>query len=369
MKITKDTEKAFREFEEKIKRLLEAEKQLNTLNAPATVFGSELESIRKKLKSPQKVEEVERELGALRERVAEYNRAGVRPAPAPAPAAPAPPPPPIPVMEAMPELEQYAILEKLGSGGFSDVHKAERKDGLVVAIKIPRLVPGQTFVPTDFLKEAELWSKLSHPHIVKVYEYGAKPYPWIAMEYMEGGSLRGKIGELSLGRALGIGMKIAEALFYASHLGVIHRDLKPENVLFDLKDTPKITDWGLGKVLLESSMSVGGFKGTLAYSAPEQLSASKFGSVDWRTDIYQLGAILYEMLVGRWLIESAEPGATVTQILTEEVTPPSQQISGIPEELDKIIMKAIAKQKEDRYQDVSALIEDLKKASEKIKER
>jgi len=355
MKITKDTERAFKEFEAKVNRLLEAEKQLNALDAPAAVFGVELDAVRKKLKHPSKVEEVEQQFSALKQKVSEYNRTRAKGVP-----------PTMAAVETTPALEdQYAILEKLGSGGFSDVHKAERKDGLVVAIKIPRLIPGQTFVPTDFLKEAELWSKLDHPNIVKIYEYGAKPYPWIAMEYMDGGSLRGRIGELSLGRAIGIGIKIAEALFYASHLGVIHRDLKPENVLFDLKDTAKITDWGLGKSLLDSSGSVAGFKGTLAYSAPEQLSVSKFGTVDWRTDIYQLGVILYEMIVGRWIIESAEPGATVTQILTEEVMLPSQQISGIPEELDKTVMKAIAKRKEDRYQDVSALTEDLKKASER----
>ena len=357
MKITNDTKNAFKEFEEKVNRLREAERQINTLDAPVAVFGVDFESIRRNLRSPGKVEEVEHKLGALKQKVAEYNNGRGRVQATS---------PPIPSLEAMPDFEQYAILEKLGSGGFSDVHKAERKDGLLVAIKIPRLVLGQTFVPTDFLKEAELWNKLDHPNIVKVYEYGAKPYPWIAMEYMEGGSLRSKIGELSKGRALGIGIKIAEALFYACHLGVIHRDMKPENVLFDQKDNPKITDWGLGKSLLDSSGSIGGFKGTLAYSAPEQLSVSKFGSVDWRTDIYQLGTILYEMLVGRWLIESAEPGATVTQILTEEIGPPSQQVSGISEEIDKIVLRAIAKRKEDRYQDVSALIEDLKRASQHI---
>ena len=94
------------------------------------------------------------------------------------------------------------------------------------------------------------------------------------------------------------------------------------------------------------------------------LSGMRLPAQDKRGMPRSLGVILYEMIVGRWIIESAEPGATVTQILTEEVTPPSQQISGIPEELDKIVMKAIAKRKEDRYQDVSALTEDLKKVSE-----
>ena len=186
------------------------------------------------------------------------------------------------------------------------------------------------------------------------------------MEYMGNGSLRGKIGSLTVAQSLDIAVKLAHALFYAHHHGVIHRDLKPENILLDSEDAPKLTDWGLGKVLLDRSSSTAGFKGTLAYSAPEQLSSSKFGDVDWRTDIYQLGAVIYEMLTGQWGIGGDEPGATVAWVLNDEVDAPSKVVSGLPDELDKIVFKAIAKRKEDRYQDISALTEELEKALKRV---
>lgn len=353
MKDRERIEQEFKEMERKIQRLKQAERELEALNAPQEVFSTQIYSIRSKLKLPGKVEEVEQELSALKARVAEYNREMAKPVP-----------PPTPTVEVMPELPQYTILERIGSGGFSDIYRAQRKDGLVVALKMPRLAPFQTFVPTDFLKEAELWSKLNHPHIIKVYEYGAKPYPWIAMEYMEGGSLRGRIGKLSLEESADIGVKLTQALFYAHHLGVIHRDIKPENVLFDQENTPKLTDWGLGKVLLEASRSISGFKGTLAYSAPEQLSSSEFGETDWRTDIYQLGAMLYEMLTGELLF-----GGELGRILSEKPRAPSELNPGVPEELDRIILRSLAKRKEERYQDASAVREQLEMALRHIKER
>ncbi len=364
MKLSKQAEKEFREFEKKIERLEQATIELNALNAPPQVFGSDMDSMRQKLRSPGLVDEVEKDLSTLKQKVAEYRGSS----PSGWPSAIAGFGPEVPPLELSAELARYTIHEKLGSGGFADVHRAERDDGLVVALKVPRLAANETFVPTDFLKEAELWSKLNHDHIVKVHEYGARPYPWLAMECMENGSLRGKIGSLSVAQSLDIAAKLAHALFYAHHHGVIHRDIKPENILFDSEDTPKFTDWGLGKVLLDRSSSAAGFKGTLAYSAPEQLASSKFGEVDWRTDIYQLGTVLYEMLAGRWVITSDEPGATVTQILNEEVEAPSKAVGGIPDELDKIVLRAIAKKKEDRYQDVSALAEELEKALKHVKE-
>jgi serine/threonine protein kinase len=361
MKKRRSGDKIDREFESlqaRIERLKQAEGELDALEAPLEVFGAEIESIKSKLKTPSKVEEVEQELAVLKQLVSKPAEAPDEDAPANAPQAVAEPQetPPIGML---PELAGYDVLDRIGTGGFSDIHRARRKDGLVVALKIPRLSPFQTLVPSDFLREAELWSKLDHPYIVKTYEYGTKPYPWIAMEFMEGGSLRARIGRLSLRESLQIGVEMAQVLFYAHHHGVIHRDIKPENILFDMGKTPKLTDWGLGKMLLESSMTASGFKGTLAYSSPEQLSGSRFGGVDWRTDIYQLGTVLHEMLTGQKLFLGDEPGATITRILTEEPTAPSKLRQDIPQELDRIVIKAVARRKGERYQDVSALEEDL----------
>ncbi len=452
MKVSKKMEKGLKQIEEKIERLKQAERELNDLNAPLEVFGSDIEPIRAKLRIPSRVDEVERELSQLKARVAEYKgrtkpelavdllektfqagvwkavdfsivnqgnahargisitfspevetrwvksitelNAGSRDTLRVSLKAKEEGDIPLaveisykdmdqreyrdsksfwlsvkakPAAEAMFEIPGYTVMEKLGAGGFADVYKAERKDGLVVAIKVPRLTPGQTFEPTGFLKEAELWNKLSHPHIVKVYEYGARPYPWIAMENMDGGSLKSRLGRLRLEESLDIIIKLSQALFYASHLGVIHRDIKPENILFDHANTPKLTDWGLGKVLLEASRSVDGFKGTLAYSAPEQLSISKFGAVDWRTDIYQLGAVLYELITGEWIFAGVDAGATVTNILNEEARAPSELNPSIPKEVDAIALRMLTKRKEDRYQDVSLVIEHLETTLRGIK--
>ena len=155
-------------------------------------------------------------------------------------------------------------------------------------------------------------------------------------------------------------MKLMEALHSAHHHGVIHRDIKPENVLFDNQDTPKLTDWGLGKVLLDASRSSAGFRGTLAYSAPEQLAGSRLGTVDWRTDIYQTGMLVYELLTGQLPFAGAEAGTAITRILNDSPLAPSQLSSQVPHELDNAVLRAIAKRKEDRFQSMDAFMDSLK---------
>ncbi|MBI4333667.1 MAG: serine/threonine protein kinase, partial [Chloroflexi bacterium] len=135
----------------------------------------------------------------------------------------------------MPGLDnKYQRTELLGAGGFAEVYKAIRKeDGLTVALKVPRLAGFQTTQPEAFLKEADHWKNLRHPGIVRLIEFGQTPIPYIAMEYMPGGSLRSRIGSLTLPEALAIAGQLAEALFYAHRHGLVHLDIKPENVLFD----------------------------------------------------------------------------------------------------------------------------------------
>jgi serine/threonine protein kinase len=254
------------------------------------------------------------------------------------------------------ELPGYILTGRIGSGAFAEVYRAQRReDGRAVAVKLPRVDALETFQPREFLQEAELWSRLKHPYIVSVQEWGLKPVPWIAMELMEGGSLRQRLSRLTARESLEIGVKLAEALYYAHHLGVIHRDIKPQNILFDRQNTPKLSDWGLGKVMLHASRSASGFKGTLAYAAPEQLS-SDLGEPDWRTDIYQLAAVLYEMVTGQ-LPCGGEPG----WILTREVRPPRQLNPALPARLDGILLKALDRRKERRYRDVSLLGEELER--------
>ena len=162
----------------------------------------------------------------------------------------------------------------------------------------------QTFTEKEieeFLEKAEIWKKLceEHENIVKIYEYGLKPLPYIVMEYCET-NLRDVLkerGKLNVEETVKISMKIAEALDIAHHYGVIHRDIKPENILL-YKGNPKIGDWGIAKILLRAKATAG-YIGTSLYSAPEQLEPETFGEVDWRKDIWQLVCLIYEMVEGR----------------------------------------------------------------------
>ncbi len=261
----------------------------------------------------------------------------------------------------------YEIIKPLGSGGFSTVYLAKRvADGKLVALKVPKFELGATVggnLAEQFKKEAETWSRLDHPNVVKVLDYGVKPVPYIAMEYMEKGSLRDlleKKGALDQNRAIRIALDVGEALSYAHHMGVIHRDLKPENILFNGKDRAKITDFGLAKVLLQASMSsASGFKGTLLYAAPEQVDSSTFGAPDWRTDIWQYGALLYEMLTGRPPFMADNPLALIRKIVSEDPPPPSYYNPEIPDWLDDLVMKCLEKRKEDRWKSIELLLERM----------
>lgn len=348
----------YKELEARISRLRTAEKELLQLNPPPKVFSAELDSIRAKLKSPSRVEEVEQELDALKQKVWQYQaslqRAGIAFE-----------------TESLPQLEHYSIEKKIGRGGFADVYLGHNTQGVAVALKIPRLPQYETIEAKDFINEAELWSKLSklkHPHIVELYEYGMEPYPWIAIEYVEGGSLRPEVGRLGCKACLEIANKLMEALHMAHQHGVVHRDIKPENVLLGNANTPKLTDWGLAKALLDVSGGSAGFRGTVTYSAPEQLAASKFGAIDWRTDIYQMGMLLYELLVGQAPFGSLEPGITITSILNTLPPAPSQFNSQVPTQLDDIALKAIAKHKEERFQTMDNFRDRLKEVLDDLPE-
>ncbi|MCE4610086.1 MAG: serine/threonine protein kinase [Desulfurococcales archaeon] len=260
----------------------------------------------------------------------------------------------------------YRIIRPLGSGGFSTVYLAEKDQGELVALKIPKLELGATVsgnLSEQFRREAETWSRLDHENIVKVIDYGIKPLPYIAMEYMPGGSLRERLekeGKPTIGEAVKIAIDIGEALSYAHHMGVVHRDLKPENVLFTKDGRAKLTDFGLAKVMLQASMSsASGFKGTILYAAPEQVDPASYGSPDWRTDIWQYGALLYELLTGRPPFTADNPLALINKIINEEPLPPSHYNSSVPGWLDEIVMKCLRKKKEDRWKSIDLVLDRL----------
>ena len=245
------------------------------------------------------------------------------------------------------ELPEHEVLEHIGSGGNADVHKIRLKEtGEVAALKVPQWEGTLSVdVVEDFTDEAETWDKLDdHSNIVEVLNWGSVPYPWMILEYMDG-SLRDSTEGASTDEKLGILTDVADALEYAHGHGVIHLDIKPENVLVS-DGTPKIADWGLSQVLLTHTQTQMGL--SAPYAAPEQLT-DDMGEIDRQTDVYQLGVLSYELLTGRLPFDTEKMADLQRQILEETPEPPSQVNGELPKELDEVILKAMAKSKEERY--------------------
>ena len=246
---------------------------------------------------------------------------------------------------------RYVEAEFVGKGGFARVFKARRKDGRLVAVKIPVSLDEAT--GKSFIRELTNWTKLDHPNVVKVYDYNILPIPYFEMELCDC-SLADLPKPLNPEKASWLIFNICEALKYAHKQGIIHRDLKPQNIM--LKDgIPKVSDWGLSKVMTESSSSRTAF--TPLYAAPEQISGDR---KDERTDIWQLGVIFYELVTGELPFKGDNIIEVGMAIATKQPTFPSQ-INPEAKEVESIIMKCLEKDKSKRYQSVSELQKDLAK--------
>ena len=261
----------------------------------------------------------------------------------------------------------YTITHKLGSGGFAKVYKARDDGGREVAIKMPKFID-QTLdssIYEKFESEANMWNKLDHMNIVDFYEYNLDPIPCLVMELAEGGSLKELLDHrrLSTQEAMSIFIQLVDAISYAHRMASVHRDIKPENVLFTRDGIPKLTDWGIGKMMAaESATKTVGAKGTLAYSAPEQISKKKYGQVDWSTDIFQIGIVGYEMLTDFNPFLDDDPVGIMGKIINEEVPPPSEYNSDVPARVDTVILRALEKRKEDRWRSADVMYDRLKQA-------
>ena len=253
-------------------------------------------------------------------------------------------------VEALQEL--YSDFQYIGEGGFARVYKAKRKDGKVVALKLPKTL--DPAVGKAFIREITNWLHLKHPNIVELYDVNVLPVPYLEMEYCES-SLARLQKPLPVDEAALIVFKIAEGLKYAHSKGIIHRDLKPSNVLLK-NGLPKISDWGLSKVLEESMSATTTASFTPFYAAPEQIDR-KYGRTDERTDIWQLGVIFYELVTGRLPFEGSL-SQVMMGILRDEPIPPSQ-LNPEAKKVEPIIMKMLAKRKEERYQSIDELQKDL----------
>jgi hypothetical protein len=256
----------------------------------------------------------------------------------------------------------------IGAGGNADVVQATLptpQGDIILAIKRPRMSGTlHTGTVERLLEEAETWDKLDdHDHIVGVVDYGAEPVPWIAMEYMDAGDLSERAGDLGFDQALWTAVAITRGVRHAHRRGVAHLDLKPANILFrsveGAWDVPKVADWGLSKHLLEHSKSVEGL--SPQYAAPEQF-ADEYGATDDITDVYQLGAVFYELFTGRPPFEG-KPAKTMHRVLNEIPTPPSEVVD-VPAVLDDVLLTALAKDKDNRFESVLYLRDALSRLDE-----
>jgi WD40 repeat protein/predicted Ser/Thr protein kinase len=259
----------------------------------------------------------------------------------------------------------YEVLGELGRGGMGVVYEARQKSlNRVVALKVIRdsVLAGPEEV-RRFHREAEVAAGLQHPHIVQIYEVGRwEGYSYLALECLAGGTLARRLAgnPQEPRRAAELVATLARAMHHAHEHGVVHRDLKPANVLLTEDGAPKITDFGLAKRLDTASGDTksGDVLGTPSYMAPEQ-AAGKNSAVDARTDVYALGAVLYEMLTGRPPFKGANVLATLSQAIARDPLAPSRLQPGIPRDLDTVCLKCLHKEPARRYQTAAALAEDL----------
>ncbi len=255
------------------------------------------------------------------------------------------------------ELEsKYSDIKYIGRGGIAWVFSARRKsDGMTVAVKIP--ISFDEMTGKSFLNEIAAWETLRHTNIVKVTAVNILPVPFVEMEYVPE-ALEATKKPIPVWKAVHLVRGVADGLKYAHEHGFIHRDIKPHNILLNEEFVPKITDWGMSKVLANEvkKSSIAGF--SLSYAAPEQVSPSEFGRTDERTDIYQLGVVFYELVTGSVPFGGESIVEVGNAILREQPVRPSQ-FNADAAVVEKIILKCLEKDPVNRYQSSSELLEAL----------
>ncbi|HSO73374.1 MAG TPA: serine/threonine-protein kinase, partial [Blastocatellia bacterium] len=271
------------------------------------------------------------------------------------------------------EISHYRIIEKLGSGGMGEVFLAEdTRLNRKVAIKmLPSRSIGNEQAKKRLFREARAAAALDHPNICAIHEVGEEgDCAFIVMQYIEGSSLSRKIknNPLSPLEIVDIGTQAAEALIEAHSRGIIHRDIKPQNVIITPRGQVKILDFGLAKILEDEHSGhsaavtearlteTGEVVGTVGYMSPEQLTDLP---VDTRTDLFSLGVTLYECATGKAVFSGSSKIQISLQVIQFDPPRPSQWNSGIPLELDNVILKAIAKDVDVRYQSAGDMLADL----------
>jgi eukaryotic-like serine/threonine-protein kinase len=281
-----------------------------------------------------------------------------------------------PVSEAasLPQLDKYEVLEELGHGGMATVYRARdpRLDREVAVKIIHKHLRENVEIAARFDAEARAVAKLKHPNIVEVYDVSApeEPDKYIVVELSRGTTLRRaltKFRDMPPEVAAALGLDLASALAHAHTAGVIHRDLKPENVLIEIGEhvEVKLTDFGIAKILdAQGVTSTGQVLGSPAHMAPEQIEG---GEVDARADVFGLGVLLYECMVGHLPFEGKNPAQVLRRVLEGSYEPADREKPTVGGRWAKILARALAKDAVDRYPDTTALMAALEEEFRALK--
>jgi hypothetical protein len=254
----------------------------------------------------------------------------------------------------------YEVVRHLRSGGMAEVLLARGSGSHVVAIKriLPQLAD-QPELLEMFRSEAELCARFDHPNLVRGFGGDGGYY---AMEYVPGKDLRAVLvtiadmGPVPVPHIVRIGHEIAGALAHVHELGIIHRDVSPSNILIPYTSAPRLIDFGIAKQHVNTQTRSGTIKGKFAYMSPEQARGK---ALDHRSDVFSLGIVLWELIAGRRLFQADNDFATIDRIVTREALPPSRYRADCPRELDAIVLAALAKSPDRRYQSAAELQRDL----------
>jgi len=277
------------------------------------------------------------------------------------------------------KLGRYEIRAKIGEGGMGEVYLAlDTELGRTLAIKIlPEALASNQLRLERFIQEARAASALNHPHILTIYEIGTTGAThFIATEFIDGETLRQRISKgMKLAEGLEVAIQTAGALASAHEASIIHRDIKPENIMVRRDGYIKLLDFGLAKLtepsIVDSEAPTrakvdtreGTVMGTPNYMSPEQAQGTK---VDARTDLWSLGAVLYEMVTGQVPFAGKTPTETISLVLQKEPAPLTRYTHEVPAELDRIVTKALTKDLEARYQTAKDLLIDLRNLKRKL---
>jgi serine/threonine protein kinase/predicted Zn-dependent protease len=266
-------------------------------------------------------------------------------------------------------ISHYRILEKLGEGGMGVVYKAkDTKLDRIVALKfLPKHLLCDEEAKTRFVHEAKAASALNHPNITTIYEIDeVEGECFICMEYIEGKSVKEVIKEkgFSVEETLKVASQVCEGLAAAHEKGIVHRDIKSDNIMLTPRGQVKIMDFGLAKLKGATKLTTTGTTlGTLQYMSPEQASRE---AVDSRSDIFSLGVVLYEMITGQLPFRGDHEAAVIYSIMNETPEPLARYKANVPEGLQRIVDKALTKDKEERYQHADDLLADLRREKKSL---